>query len=169
MKDVRQRLQNLAAMRASYTNQLAEVRERTNSLTRAQQELNSARASLAAGDVTTLVTRVDTPRTGPYPQGPGRSTIAAAAGAGGLLMGIGLLILTLPAPATPVTPAPSPAVQSVREEVPPPPNPAAATTPPAPTVRPPTPRPKPVVVPAGRSMTLREALARCSDMEDPWT
>ncbi len=94
---LRQRLETLAEMRASYTNQLAEVRQRTASLTRSQQELNATRASLAAGNVISLVTRVDTPRTGPFPQGPSRSLIAAAGGFGGLLVGLGILVLTMPA------------------------------------------------------------------------
>lgn len=94
--DLQSRLERLAGMRTAYTKQLAEVQQQTDTLTQAQKELNATRANLAAGDVVGLVTRIDMPRTGPYPQGPGRSVIAAGGIAGGWLVGFGILVLTLP-------------------------------------------------------------------------
>ncbi len=168
-------------MRAAYGNQLVEARQQTESLTRAQQELNAARASLAAGEVTSLVTRIDTPQTGPYPQGPQRGVIAAAGLVGGLLCGLGILVLSTPpvshpAPVTEIsqteishpaasqeTPArPTATAGSVTQ------SPAPIT--PAPTAPAPT-APAPVArtpMPAQRAMTLKEALVRCRDSENSW-
>ncbi len=115
---LQQRLQTLAEMRASYANQLAEVRQKTSSLTHAQQELNTTRARLSAGDVITLVTRVDGPQIGPFPQGPGRSVIAAAGCVGGLLVGMGLLVLTLPTPAPLHEPSPTVVSEAIELDTP---------------------------------------------------
>lgn len=84
-------------MRASYNKQLAEVQQQTASLMNAQQELHAAQASLAAGEVAHLVTRVDVPRTGAGPRGPGRAMIAAVGCVGGILVALAVLVLTLPA------------------------------------------------------------------------
>ncbi len=173
-EDLQQRLQKLAEMRAAYSNQLIEVRQQTESLSRAQQDLNAARAGLAADEVISLVTRVDAPQAGPYPQGPGRSVIAAAGLAGGLFVAVGLLLLTTPT--TLPTVAPAPVTDAHRMPIPA----AAPTMAPAPASVPtssveaeerPAPQPPgrlPVGVPvpasatAGHGLTLKEALMRCS-------
>ena len=176
-EDLQQRLRKLAEMRAAYSNQLIEVRQQTESLSRAQQELNAARAALAADEVTSLVTRVDAPQTGPYPQGPPRSVIAAVGLAGGLLVGLGLLLLSTPshlptvgpsnetasshrptslAPMTPPS-APAPSTPVVPELYPAPECPLPEY-PVHPLATPPLPAP----ATAGHSLTLKEALMRCS-------
>ncbi len=180
-RDLQERLETLATMRATYSNQLAEVRQATVTFTTAQQELNTARASLAAGDVTSLVTRVEAPQTGPRPEGPGRSVIAGAGAAGGLLLGLGLLVLTCPAPVrpAPVAVAPLAGAQNVLAAPSEPlPTPVAATTSaPGSQHADPTPAIAPVGNAAGgsggsrqpaRAMTLKEALIRCSATNDLW-
>lgn len=168
---LQQRLRNLAGMRASYTNQLAEVRQCTASLTSAQEELNDARARLSAGNVVTLVNRVDRPQTGPYAQGPGRSVTAAAGCMGGLLIGFGILLLTMPpVPATPVaaTTAAADAAPVAQQAVEAAIQSGAAHGQEPTAQRPATPRrdPLPTRAPAGRSMTLKEALIHCSNAND---
>jgi polysaccharide biosynthesis transport protein len=170
VEDLRTRLQRLAGIRATYSKQLAEVQQQTATLTRVQQDLNAARARLAAGDVANLVTRVDVPQTGPYPQGPGRTVIAAAGCAGGLLVGLGLLLLTFPSPAPdPVASSQNlpPATDTVaaimpRESAPEPPSrPVRATGFPVPPTPPSVPSAAPVAISAShtRGMTLKEGAA----------
>jgi len=181
VEDLQQRMRKMASMRASYSNQLAKVRQCTDTLTRAQSELDNTRATAAAGDVVTLVTRVDTPQPGPHPAGPGRSVLAAASCAGGLLVGLGVLVLSMPAAstsmnqvagagATPAAHADPQGMNSDQREVGqrdtmPGAVPAlshASTRPPAPVAS---------VTPVGPrvgSMTLREALIRCNAGGDPW-
>jgi hypothetical protein len=75
------------------------------------------------------VTRIDQPETGPYPAGPGRTTIAGAGFIGGLMLGLGLVFLNAgPQPrvmppqfsageaATASTKAPEPTAKRVVEE-----------------------------------------------------
>lgn len=101
---LQQRLRTLATVRASYNNQLAEVQQQADSLANARNELNGARADLAAGDAVALLNRVDAPQTGPYPEGPSRAVIAAGGGVGGFLLGLGIIFLTAPAPVAPAPP-----------------------------------------------------------------
>ncbi|MFW6169675.1 MAG: hypothetical protein ACODAD_04230, partial [Planctomycetota bacterium] len=105
-KGLRHRLRTLAGSRAAYSNQLAEVQEQTDRLARARRNLSAERADLEARNVVGLVTRVDVPRTGPYPEGPGRSSIAASGGVGGFFLGLGILVLTMPTPAVPAASTP---------------------------------------------------------------
>ncbi|MGM0488594.1 MAG: Wzz/FepE/Etk N-terminal domain-containing protein [Planctomycetota bacterium] len=191
VKRLQHRLRKLAGIRATYSNQLAEVQQQTDRLARARRDLSAARADLAARNVVGLVTRVDVPRTGPYPEGPGRSVIAASGGVGGFLLGLGMLVLTIPAPAVPAASSPlsptaslQPTSSSPVEADPsaeasaepgaerPAPSPAAqpaaaATASNAPA----TPRPTSVYSPpsASRHMTLKEALVRCNTGTQSWT
>jgi succinoglycan biosynthesis transport protein ExoP len=93
---VRKRLDHLADIRAEYANTVAEVHLRTDTLKTAETELGEARASQAAAHTASLLSRIDTPDTGAYPIGPGRSVIVAGGAAGGLILGLGLLFLTVP-------------------------------------------------------------------------
>ena len=194
--DLQDRLQRLAAIRANYSNQVAEVRQQTESLTRAQHELTSARGGLAAGQAGSLLTRIDGPQTGPYPAGPGRSVVAASGFAGGLLLGLGILFLTAPTTlatsaiahtAVPApTPAVSPATTHVAAAVAQPVATPVATAPPA-TVPVAIPQPAvtmPMAAPAllkqpsaaasttgthtSSTLTLKDALARFSNGDNDW-
>jgi succinoglycan biosynthesis transport protein ExoP len=88
------KLEQLASIRAQYGNLVAESEQRTTNLMEAEQDLAEARASQAAIQNSSLLTRIDTPQTGPRPSGPGRTMIVAAGSLGGLLLGFGIVFLT---------------------------------------------------------------------------
>ena len=94
--DARQRLGQLAEIRAEYANVVAEVHSRADTLKSAETQLAEARASQAAAHTASLLSRIDTPDAGAYPIGPSRTVIAAGGAAGGLIAGLGLLFLTVP-------------------------------------------------------------------------
>jgi polysaccharide biosynthesis transport protein len=179
LDEVNQRMLRLAAIRADYGKQVAEVRQQTENLTRAQQELAQARASQAAGESISLITRIDAPRTGPTPAGPGRATLVAAGLVGGLLVGLGLLVLTTPIPlpartaATTTEPPGRPAAPVVHElsdqRFPAQP-PAQARPEPVPSTQSPLAAPSPARGASSRpsgTLTLKEALTRCADRTTP--
>jgi succinoglycan biosynthesis transport protein ExoP len=95
-EEIRQRMQRLAAIRADYANLVAEVARRTEAVTRSEEELGQARASLAAAHTTSLMTRLDGPIVPDSPLGPSRSSIVLIGLAGGLISGLGLVFLTAP-------------------------------------------------------------------------
>lgn len=172
LTELNQRMQRLAAIRADYGRRVAEVRQQTENLTRAQQELAQARAGLAAGESNSLITRIDTPQTGPTPQGPGRTMLAAAGLVGGLLTGLGLLVLTTPPPtqATCANPSTAEQVQTARVAQPfspqaSPPQAAltSATTLPADAPAKSPPWPAAAIRRTTGNMTLKEALMRCAE------
>ncbi len=92
-------LNELAALRAPYENQVAESRKRTELLERAVQRLADARASQATARAASLLTRIDTPDAGTNPMGPSRVAIALFGLAGGLAAGLGVVFLTVVPPA----------------------------------------------------------------------
>jgi polysaccharide biosynthesis transport protein len=94
-----ERTHNLAAVRAAYANQVAEVKNRSVLLERAQQNLAEARAAGASAKAASLLSRIDVPDAGIRPIGPSRAVIALCGVLGGLLAGLGVLFLTVPAPA----------------------------------------------------------------------
>lgn len=96
LTDVRQRLMNLAALRAEYANAVADMRHRTALLERAQTDLADARASRAGAATASLINRLDQPDTGTKPVSPGALLIVAAGMAGGLFAGLALVFLTMP-------------------------------------------------------------------------
>jgi len=129
---IQQRLSRLAEQRAEYSNHLSSVEESRAILAQAQQSLNKVQAARVATESASLVTLIDKPETGQYPQGPGRTTVVAAGGVAGLMLGLGLVFLTVSP-----TPAPSESRHSpssyeastlatapVRETSPPQPSPA---------------------------------------------
>ncbi len=100
LADVTARLDKLAVLRAPYTNQVAETRNRSELLDRARQRLVDARASQATSQAAQLISRIDAPDPGTRPIGPGRLAIILIGLAGGLLTGFGVLLLTVePQPA----------------------------------------------------------------------
>jgi polysaccharide biosynthesis transport protein len=104
------RLHNLAAVRAAYANQVAEVKNRSTLLERAEQNLAEARAAGASAKAASLLSRIDAPDAGIRPIGPSRALIALCGVLGGLLAGLGVLFLTVPTSA--VVPALAPSVAS---------------------------------------------------------
>jgi len=94
--DIERRMNRLAAVRAGYGNLVIEVAQRGEILSKAQQDLSDARASLAAANSVSLITLLDGPSTGNSPVGLGRSAIALCGLFGGLMTGLGLLFLTVP-------------------------------------------------------------------------
>lgn len=90
------RLDRLAALRTRYGALEAEVKQRTDIVQKATQELADARANHAAASAASLITRIDGPQLGSRPLGPGRSMICIAGVMGGLCMGMGLVFLVSP-------------------------------------------------------------------------
>ncbi|QDU95399.1 GumC domain-containing protein [Lignipirellula cremea] len=96
LAEVQGRLDALAKLRARYGNLVTELKQRTDIVERAQQNLANARASEAGARTSSLITRLDEPEVGNSPIGPGRTQIVAGAGLGGLLLGVGLVFLMIP-------------------------------------------------------------------------
>ena len=90
------RLHGLAAVRAGYTNQVAEAKSRATLLERAEQNLAEARAARASAKAASLISRIDSPDAGIKPVGPGRIVIALCGVLGGVLAGFGVVFLTVP-------------------------------------------------------------------------
>jgi uncharacterized protein involved in exopolysaccharide biosynthesis len=93
--EMRGRLDRLASLRSEYSRRYNEVENRTKLMNEAQRELVDARAVQTSAEVASLITRVDTPLTGPRPQGPGKTVIMASGVAGGMIIGLGVLLLSL--------------------------------------------------------------------------
>lgn len=94
--DVEARLNRLAALRANYSNLVAQSKQCSESLERAKKDLADARASQASAQSASLITRLDTPVAGDRPEGPGKSLIVLAGAIGGLTIGIALIFLLTP-------------------------------------------------------------------------
>jgi polysaccharide biosynthesis transport protein len=90
------RLVRMADVRATYANEVAEVKSRTTLLERAEQNLAEARATRASAKAANLISRIDMPDAGIYPIGPSRATIVLGGIFGGLLAGFGIVFLTVP-------------------------------------------------------------------------
>jgi uncharacterized protein involved in exopolysaccharide biosynthesis len=95
------RLANLAAVRATYTNEVAEAKSRAALLERAEQNSAEARATRASAKAASLISRIDTPDAGIRPVGPSRAAIALCGVLGGLLAGFGVVFFSVPAIAAP--------------------------------------------------------------------
>ncbi len=89
-----QRLQNLAGLRASYSNLTADVNQRSESLQKARRELSEAQANQAGAKGPGVITLIDGPDTGDRPVGPSRAMIVLGGLVGGLTIGFGLVFLT---------------------------------------------------------------------------
>jgi hypothetical protein len=94
--EIRKRLDRLAALRAKYSNLVAEVAQESTIVEKARRALADARASQSAAQAASLISRLDKPQTGNRPVGPGRGTIVLAGFGGGLLAGLGLVLLVVP-------------------------------------------------------------------------
>ena len=93
--NVQDRMLELAAVRAQYSNLVAAARHRSDILKTIQQELSEAEAGRAAARTTSLLTLIDQPDTGSRPAGPGRTSLVLAGMFGGLLVGAGLVMLSV--------------------------------------------------------------------------
>ncbi len=91
-----QRLDRLASLRAKYSNLDADVKQRSEIVQKANKDLAEVRASQAAAQAVSLITRIDGPQLSTHPLGPGRTTICAAGLLGGLMSGLGLVFLVSP-------------------------------------------------------------------------
>ncbi len=100
LDDLDTRLARLAALRASYGSNLAEVANRAELLRQAEDDLSQAEASQVGADAASLIGRIDVPTVGTRPAGPGSQLIVLVGAVGGLLAGLGLLVLTTPIPGT---------------------------------------------------------------------
>jgi uncharacterized protein involved in exopolysaccharide biosynthesis len=99
------RLDRLAALRATYANQVAETRNRTELLKRAEEKLADARVSQASAKAASLIARIDAPDAGTHPVGPSRAMIVLVGVVGGLLSGLGMFVLSVDlTPTAPVVP-----------------------------------------------------------------
>ncbi len=96
LDDVSNRMTKLASMRASYNNLVAEVREKSEKLTKIRADLADAHSSVETATTTSLVTKVNGPEVSDYPIGPSRKMIAALGLVGGLGLGLGILLLSSP-------------------------------------------------------------------------
>lgn len=94
--DVQSRLDRLAALRAPYSNLVAEVRQRTAIVEQAQRDLAAARASRDAALSASLISRLDAPQVPDRPVGPSAAVIIAAGTGGGLALGMGIVLLSFP-------------------------------------------------------------------------
>jgi len=97
------RLNALASVRAEYTNQTIEAKNRAGLLERAEQNLSEAHAARASVNAAGLVSRIDTPDAGIRPVGPSRIVIGLSGIVGGLVIGFGLVVLVVPS-TTPTSP-----------------------------------------------------------------
>jgi uncharacterized protein involved in exopolysaccharide biosynthesis len=98
---VQQRLEKLAGLRAEYSNLVVESEKRTQLLTDLERKLVEAKAGEASTTITSLISRVDGPETGPKPMGPGRTTLLLAGIGAGFVAGAGVLLMTLPTAGSP--------------------------------------------------------------------
>jgi uncharacterized protein involved in exopolysaccharide biosynthesis len=88
------RLSRLASIRADYSTQVAETRNRTELLERAEQRLSEARISQASA-TTSLISSIDSAEASINPIGPSRAVIVLVGIVGGLMTGIGILLLSV--------------------------------------------------------------------------
>jgi succinoglycan biosynthesis transport protein ExoP len=95
-RDLSERLDRLASLRAEYSNLANEVEHRRTLLQQAQRHLSEVKASQATAHSASLISFMDSPETGSKPQGPSRAMILAAGILGAFAFGVGVVILTAP-------------------------------------------------------------------------
>ncbi len=93
---LQKRLNRLAEMRAEYTSRVASVESSRAVLSQARKQLSEVRAKRVAAQSAQLVTPIDSPETGPYPVGLGRTMVVILGTFAGLVLGLGWLFLNLP-------------------------------------------------------------------------
>lgn len=98
--DLQSRLTRLAEFRAEYSSRVASVDNSRNVLNQARKQLSEVRAKQAAAENARLLTPIDSPETGPYPVGLGRTMVVILGTLGGLVVGLAWVFLNEPAPNT---------------------------------------------------------------------
>jgi uncharacterized protein involved in exopolysaccharide biosynthesis len=96
LADVQGRLDRLARLRVTYSNLVAETRQRNQRVEETEKALTEARVSQGPMQSSSLITRLDSPQTGDSPLGPGTLALVASGLGGGLVLGIGLVLLVAP-------------------------------------------------------------------------
>ena len=104
LNDVRKRLETLATVRASYGNLVQDIKQRSDILKAARENLADARGNRLSTDVTSQISLINEPDTGSRPVDPDALAIIVAGIAGGLAIGIGIVFLTVH-PSAPAVPA----------------------------------------------------------------
>lgn len=100
--DMETRLHRLAEMRAEYSAKVASVESSRTILSQARKQLAEVRAREVAALGAQLVTPIDSPETGPYPVGLGRTMVVILGAFGGLVLGLAWVFLSLPTSASEV-------------------------------------------------------------------
>jgi polysaccharide biosynthesis transport protein len=95
LEHARHRLANLAGMRATYANVVAERNQRADIVKSAEQQLAEARASQAAAKTASLIAAIDAPIGSDTPVGPGKASLLLAGLIGGFVVGLGIVFLTV--------------------------------------------------------------------------
>ena len=95
-RQLEERLERLARIRADHDNLNNEVRARIRIHQDAEKQLADARASRDAALSSSLLTPLDEPVLGERPAGPGRSTIFLGMTVAGLFFGLGIVFLLTP-------------------------------------------------------------------------
>jgi succinoglycan biosynthesis transport protein ExoP len=95
IKNAQQRLANLAEMRATYANVVAERNQRADIVKTAEQQLAEARASQAAAKTASLIAAIDAPIGSDSPVGPGKASLLMGGLLGGFIVGLGVVFLTV--------------------------------------------------------------------------
>lgn len=95
-RQLEDRLERLARIRAEHDNLNNEVRARTRIHQEAETQLAEARATRDAALSSSLLTRLDEPVLGERPAGPGRTTIVLGMTLSGLFFGLGIVFLLTP-------------------------------------------------------------------------
>jgi uncharacterized protein involved in exopolysaccharide biosynthesis len=90
------KLDRLARLRARYDNLVSEVQRRSEIVEKSQADLAAGRSALAAAHTASLIQRLDKPRVGDQPLGPGLLLLTLSGLAAGLVTGLALVFLVAP-------------------------------------------------------------------------
>jgi polysaccharide biosynthesis transport protein len=91
------RLGHLAELRTDYSQLATEVKDRSETVKRARDQLAEVKASRAAAETSSVLASVEAPVVGLRPEGPGRSSICLAGFIAGFVMAISVVAAIAPA------------------------------------------------------------------------
>ena len=92
--ELQSRLSNLAVLRAEYENHVSAAENSRLVLDQALKQLGEVQATHAAAKAASLVSTIDSPETGPYPIGLGRSQVVLLGGLGGCFLAVAWIFIT---------------------------------------------------------------------------